>query len=320
MIRVRNAVMLAFLGCLFMAGFGCAVRTGRLVGMRALPSTIQPLPTDPTREAAKILRIGCYNVAHARGGELGAENSAHANAEEVKAHLDKIAALLVAQDLDVVVLNEVDFDAHWSHGVDQALYLQQAAGFAHLAIQHNIDVTLPFRSWRFGNVILSRHPMTELMHVSLPAMRPWERVLAGNHDAVLATIAVPGFGPVDVLGVHLEVRSEATRVEAARTIVDIYNSRRNPFVVLGDFNSTPSTYPGSNPSPDGGTAIDEFLKTTPMRIAWSPREPAADFSFPSAKPDRAIDWVVVSEELSIRKKQVVPSNLSDHLMIVVELR
>lgn len=39
-------------------------------------------------------------------------------------------------------------------------------------------------------------------------------------------------------------------------------------------------------------------------------------TFPCAKPDRAIDWILCSPELEVTKTWAVQSGLSDHLMVV----
>jgi endonuclease/exonuclease/phosphatase family metal-dependent hydrolase len=42
-------------------------------------------------------------------------------------------------------------------------------------------------------------------------------------------------------------------------------------------------------------------------------------TFPSASPDRAIDWIFASGALRIRHHRVIASDLSDHLMVVAEI-
>lgn len=63
-----------------------------------------------------MLRVACYNIAHGRG--LAESNWDGGDAATRIGRLDDIAALLVKLDADVVVLNEVDFDASWSNHVN----------------------------------------------------------------------------------------------------------------------------------------------------------------------------------------------------------
>ena len=71
----------------------------------------------------------------------------------------------------------------------------------------------------------------------LPARSTLERWFTGNHDAVRVDIDVAGLGSCTVWAVHLEVRDEATRVRAARAILDEVGPHA---FVVGDFNSSPS--------------------------------------------------------------------------------
>ena len=64
---------------------------------------------------SRRLRIGTYNIAHGRGTA-----TSNWEATDRATHLDRcrqIAQRLKPHDLDVLVLNEVDFDSAWSGGV-----------------------------------------------------------------------------------------------------------------------------------------------------------------------------------------------------------
>jgi len=314
----RAVFGLLVVGMLFLV-VSCAVKAQRATDVRSLPSGIAALQPSGQRESAGRLRVGAYNIAHGRGGQLGTANDVHASADEVKIHLQKIAEQVEKAELDILVLNEIDFACHWTHRVDQAAFLQEATGFPHLATQHNLDLVVPGKSWRFGNAILSRYPLTDVRRVKFPPLHRWEALFAGNHDALFARVKVAPGKAVEILGVHLEVRSEGARVEAARAILELAEDRLAPLIVLGDFNSSPAGFPRQNHAADGENAIDMLRGSGSLSLGWSPESPAKDFSFPSEAPDRAIDWMLVTPELELTGKQVVPSRLSDHLMIIGEV-
>ena len=73
----------------------------------------------------RSLVIGSYNIAHGRGGEYGASNWQNRSKEDLFQHLDNIANQISEANLDVIVLNEVDFRAAWSHNINQAEYLMK---------------------------------------------------------------------------------------------------------------------------------------------------------------------------------------------------
>jgi len=73
-----------------------------------------------------------------------------------------------------VVLNEADFDATWSGGINQAQWIAKHAGYPYHVEQRNYDVSLPFFKPRFGNAILSRWPILDAEQIELPAVSKWE--------------------------------------------------------------------------------------------------------------------------------------------------
>ena len=103
--------------------------------------------------------IGTFNIAHGRG--LAESNWRGSSIRQRKQRLEAIAAVI--QDLDIVVLNEVDFFAPWSWFVNQARCLRKTARFSFMATQHTCRV--PFL--RYGNVTLSRFPLTDCETIDL---------------------------------------------------------------------------------------------------------------------------------------------------------
>lgn len=86
----------------------------------------------------------------------------------------------------------------------------------------------------FGNAVLSRWPLSDVLGVELPNEQPWN---GQRRMAVLATAAVPG-GPVRCVSVHLEVPTLGTRkrveqLEAAAAAVADFPG---PVLLAGDFN------------------------------------------------------------------------------------
>jgi hypothetical protein len=75
----------------------------------------------------EAIRIASYNIAHGRG--LADSNWHGGNLQQRLKRLDAIGALLRDVDADLVILNEVDFDASWSFGVNQARHLAEIAHY-----------------------------------------------------------------------------------------------------------------------------------------------------------------------------------------------
>ena len=265
----------------------------------------------------RYFNVGAYNIAHGRGNIAGDSNWQKGTKEDMLLHLDKIAEQIQFQNLDIVVLNEVDFSAAWTFHLDQAAYIARKAGYAYCVEQNNIDVSFPFYNFRFGNAILSRYPVTEMKFLKFKALSRWEDTFAGNHDGVLATLQTP-YGSLGVVAVHLEYRNESTRVLATREILKECEAIGYPVIAAGDFNSTPSGFPKSRKSPEGENAIDLLL--TDFQCDNKIKPQANYFTFPSKKTVQIIDWVMVKGNIQSFDSKVIESNLSDHQMIISKLK
>jgi endonuclease/exonuclease/phosphatase family metal-dependent hydrolase len=267
------------------------------------------------------LRVGCYNIAHGRGGRLSTK-SWEGGDRATKIHrVKQIGRILKDAQIDIVVLNEVDFSSFWSGHFDQARVIAQEAGYSYFAEQRNVDIAIPFCSIRFGNAILSRYPISEAKFIKFPNPSRIQELFGGDTKyGLLCTIDLPGGDSIRVFAVHLTVHSEALRAECARIILRIQAESDIPLIAMGDFNSTPIGYPDSRSDKSGNNAIDLLFKsslfaTIPMGIPPNSK----DFTFPSEKPSLVIDWIFVSSPWKITEKEVLSSELSDHLPVVARL-
>lgn len=247
------------------------------------------------------LHIATYNIAHGRGPVYGQTNwsgSAHDKTQRLQA----IGRYLAESNVDVAVLNEVDFNAFWSDGVDQATVVAKAGGFRFIAKQINYKVNIPFASLAFGNAIVSRYPINASQRVMLPAFKAYEALLYGNHDALQSQIDL-GADALSVWAIHLEYRDEATRIAALNTIA---MQGGDQAVLAGDFNSRPSASGNT-------TALDQLLARS--AVTTVPNRNGQEFTFPTHKPDRAIDWIILPPQWRLQSAWVGTFDQSDHLPV-----
>lgn len=267
------------------------------------------------------LRVGCYNIAHGRGGRLGAQYWEGGDRATKIERVKQIGRMFKDAQLDIVVLNEVDFSSFWSGHFDQAKVIAREAGYSYLVEQRNVDIAIPFCSIRFGNVILSRYPISEARFIKFPNPSRIQELFGGDTKyGLLCTVNLPGGNKVRVFAVHLTVHNEALRAECARIILRIQAESDIPLIAMGDFNSTPIGYPDSRSDESGNNAIDLLFKsslfaTIPMGTPPNSR----DFTFPSEQPSLVIDWIFVSSPWKIMEKKVLSSPLSDHLPVTAQL-
>jgi endonuclease/exonuclease/phosphatase family metal-dependent hydrolase len=281
---------------------------------------LNPSEKSPVRADVEALRVGCYNIAHGRGGREDAENWTGETRAERRGRLRAIAEHIRRLDLDVVVLNECDFDCNWSQRTDQAREIADAAGYPYVAEQRNYDMAAPFFSWRFGNAILSRFPIVEGERIRFRPKSKREALLAGNHDGLLCRLELADGRLAAILAIHLESRPpEDTRVWAAERLLALREGLGIPLLALGDFNSSPSGFPLAMSSGDGRNAMDLLLGAGGFHAALPGDPDAARFTFPAKDPDRKLDWILAPRSWKFRDAGIAPSELSDHLLVWSEI-
>lgn len=289
-----------------------ALQLEEVASVKASPKT--PIDDGPSQRG---LRVVCYNIAHGRG--LAASNTDGGTQAERKYRLDEIVGLLRRIDAGVVVLNEADFDASWSGSVNQAAYLAEQAGYRYYATLRNLDFSVGPWRWDFGNAVLSRYPITDAYEIDQPGYAAWETILAGKKRSLFCEIDVDGQA-VGVVAVHLSHRSEALRVASARNLLAFAESYGQPLILAGDFNATPSGYPGSKTDAQQYNAMDVLGASGLFsRVPNALAEDGAAYTFRSDNPSRIIDWVLASQGLQIVADAVEPSLLSDHRPVVADL-
>jgi endonuclease/exonuclease/phosphatase family metal-dependent hydrolase len=235
--------------------------------------------------------VGAYNIAHGRGGVVGASNRRADGKAGLMAHLKAIGAEIERQCLDIVVLNEVDFESSWSWRVNQAEVIAEAAGLPYILEQRSYDASVLFYKWEFGNAVLSRYPISEAELIEYPAFKKHETFFFGKKEGSVCKITTVDFD-LRVVAVHLEVRDEATRAGSMEILKELEASRPDQrFLIMGDFNSQVVFEESERLSSAGGL----------------------DRTFPSAAPDRRIDWIFSGPSLELGEERVFGGDLSDHL-------
>ncbi|MGB7345771.1 MAG: endonuclease/exonuclease/phosphatase family protein [Pirellulaceae bacterium] len=265
----------------------------------------------------QTLRIVTYNIAHGRG-----ESDSNWTGETLRQRSDRfddIAALLTEIDADIVVLNEADFDTSWSDHVDQALYLANQAGYRYVVEQRNLDFRILGWTWRFGNAVLSKHPISDTQVIDLPGYAAWETVLAGKKRAIDCNIQFNSNQSFRLIAAHLSPRSEHLRVDSMDKIIRLATQSKTPVIIAGDLNAAPPGFSHWQSDVQNRNAINQLdASKLFQRLPLQDKE-AGTKTYPAHDPDRVIDWIVVSNDWPILSYQVIPSTLSDHRPVVAEV-
>ena len=130
-------IVLVFIG--FTIGWYLVVRLASPWNAVKLITLNEKSPLNQA-DVKQELRVGCYNIAHGRGGRLGTKNWEGGDRATKIDRVKQIGRMLKDAQMDIVVLNEVDFSSFWSGHFDQAKVIAQEAGYPYLAEQRNVVV------------------------------------------------------------------------------------------------------------------------------------------------------------------------------------
>jgi len=203
------------------------------------------------------------------------------------ANLQKIGALLA--DFDLVALQEADGGSHRSGYVNQVEHLAQLGGFPYWYQQLNRNLG---KIAQHSNGVLSR-------------LRPWnleDHPLPGpsGRGAILARFG-EGEDALVVVMMHLALGTK-TRMRQLAYIRELIGGYRHQ-ILMGDMN----------------THANDLLQTSPLRDLGL-LAPQLEATFPSWRPQRCLDHILLSPTLTLERFQVLPMPISDHLPVAVEIR
>jgi endonuclease/exonuclease/phosphatase family metal-dependent hydrolase len=202
-------------------------------------------------------------------------------------NLNRIADLLSPYDL--VGLQEVDAGSLRSGFIGQTEYLAHRAGFPHWYQQVNRNIGA---FAQHSNGLLTRMRPARLVEHKLPGMP--------GRGAMLADFGPPEAG-LRVCIVHLSLGRRSRQMQL-RFVADLIGNHPHA-IVMGDLNCSCAA-----------REVRQLMSQAGLR------EPACDQNtFPSWRPMRRIDHILVSEAVSIRNARVLDYPFSDHLPISLEV-
>ena len=240
-----------------------------------------------------MLRIMTYNVHRCVGVDR-------------KLDPGRIAAVIAQARPDIVALQEVDVGRSRTGGVDQAHAIAARLGMA-----FRFNAALKVQEEQYGDAILTSGALTLVKAGALPGSPDFERL--EPRGALWVQVEIGG-QRLQVLNTHLglvphEQRAQARALAGADWIGGAL--RRDPMVLLGDFNATPHQA--------GYRTLAAKLKDARTSVQAARASP----TFPSRLPMLAIDHVFVSGGIRVQAVRAVTAPLarvaSDHLPLIVDL-
>ncbi len=341
--RIRKLIKLLFtslflLVAALLAGLFWASRGFDSQAPADPPAFDESLADRVHEEAPDGIHVITYNIHHAAGPE--GEFEPHSR-DEQEDFLDAIAEEL--QTADIVALQEVDYDASRSHGIDQLAYLAEAAQFPYTARittwQKNY---VPFPYWPLsghvgrihsGQAIMSRFPITSNERVILPQPDTyawWYNAFYLNRSVQAAEVQI-GDDVVLVFNCHLEAFDTPNRQTHGREVVSLVaETGGEHWIVLGDMNALPpeaEQFSGFEDEPDWSGENDQTIEI--LRDGLGPEVPGPEVysdpedggaTFPALSPSRRLDYIYSSETLPATEARILTeARHSDHLPVAATL-
>lgn len=202
-------------------------------------------------------------------------------------NLDGISQVL--QRYDLVALQEVDCGSLRSGFVNQIQYLAERGGFPHVYDQSNRRVGAISRH---GNALLSRLRPSQIYDHKLPGLIPGRGVLHARFGE--------GEENLDLFILHLALGRRG-RWQQLAFLAELLRDCQH-VIIMGDLNC-----------PSGSPELHELYRRSGLR------EPATElFTFPSWRPSRQLDHILVSPGIQVEKVTVLSHTYSDHLPIAMQ--
>ncbi len=236
---------------------------------------------DPVVEST--IRVLSYNIHH--GAPAGTT---------APINLDNIAAVIKAQNPDLVALQEVDRNTNRA-GVDQAKVLGSKLG-----MHYYFSKSINYQNGEFGVAILSKYPIVSTERLVL------SNKVAGGEQRTLGvvTVEVPGLGKIKLATAHLDLVL-GNREAQVHEINEYSKKSEYPVILAGDLNMTRF-------DPEFLPLRAEFLLSCTS---------SCPLTFPADKPTKEIDFIMLNtnaaKKLTVDKYESITGKLeSDHLPLL----
>ncbi len=335
-------LLLFFLFLLLLWGSGGFQSPGTSTGPIAVIG--EPAKAD----SVSTLRVMTWNIGYGYGvGSMGA-GYATKSKEEIDRAITAMGELIRRDSIDIVLIQEIDFDSKRSGGTDQLRLLAEVSGLPYTARAVSWDANyVPFPYWpprdHFGRVlsgaaVLSRFPIIENTAERLPKpdSNPWFYNMFYLFR-MFQTVGVEiGDRTYFIANHHLESFDKHNRMEQAllarRRLAELAQ-RGDVLLFGGDLNSVPETAEkrsGFIDSPEDNYEADSTLAVfrgiPGFRELITAEEYASNPSpwdtYPANAPTRRVDFLFINSRFEVVGAKVVTEagTLSDHLPVMAEVR
>lgn len=238
-----------------------------------------PEPVAATGQPLRIMTYNLHNGVNPQG----------------QLDLEALAQTIEAENPDVVALQEVSRGWIINGSTDMLQWLAQRLDMPYVWGATEGD------NW--GNAIFSRYPIADETSLALP---PEDLLL--HRGAILANIDTGSGEALNIIDTHYHHLDDGSdiRVEQTQALLDFWQSRPST-ILMGDLNATPNT-PEMQMLEDAG-----FIEG----LAAAGIIPA--YTYSSIDPNRQLDYIWYTPDLTATNMVILSSQASDHLGIAATL-
>ncbi|MEL7061949.1 MAG: endonuclease/exonuclease/phosphatase family protein [Acidobacteriota bacterium] len=249
-----------------------------------------------------VLRLLSLNLAH---GRLTARHQSLVPRRDTERNLERVAAVVRDEGVDLAALQEADGPSAWSGNFDHVATIARLGGLSdHVRGEHN-----PFRLGRYdlrsGTALVSAW---KLAHVE---SRRFGLNWRDTKGFVVASVRIPRWDDleIDLVSVHLDFLRPTIRRRQVERMVETLRRRDRPRVLLGDLNCCFVLEPST-------------LRFVEKRLDVRMHAPAAGSlpTYPARRPRRRLDWIMASRHFEFVDYRTLDRTLSDHRAVIADLR
>ena len=189
-----------------------SVPTTKAMSETETETQTEPEPEPEPEPQELSLRVASYNIKHGKLADLD---------------MTKLADNIIALDLDIVGLQEIDQMTTRVNGLNTMKTLSQATGYPYYCFFKAMD----YKGGEYGLGVLSKYPIVATQTILLQTPSNIEQRILGR-----AEIDVDGF-TFSFFVTHLSYNSREIRDAQFKGIAEAVKSYDN-YILVGDFNTT----------------------------------------------------------------------------------
>lgn len=287
-------------------------------------------------EESQKIRVMTYNIRYGAGSKNDGYFLPRAK-EDVQRNLDGIAKLVAQEKIDILCLQEVDYNSHRTNNLDQANYLKERideeTGAEHEMKSKNgvirppyVSFIRPLRELELGNTTISRFPIKESTG---GYFTDWQKESCFKRFAKLITLKdfrmnyldckldLGGGKVLSVLNTHLDTYNPELRQYEADILKGVSRKKSNPYLLAGDLNALPPHSKDQHGfKEDAFSFLEDYRKDDTINRLIKEGDfhvphdldpqyavnghrflDSGYFTFPSTKPNRGLDHILISPDL-----------------------